>query len=122
MLKKTLLCLILFSFIACSNKVKPLNNMSHSQEIYAEGVKLVIANDYDKAIKYFSYILVEFKSIQDEKYYSLSLYQIGFCFYQQGYSKKSLSFFNKVINESKNRRAKVLANLAKAKIEKQIKS
>ncbi len=117
--KKNIIILLIFVFLGCmSVKVKPLSDLKKPKDIYEEGLKLVANRSYDDAIVYFENIIANYNTPKNEKFVSLSIYEIGFCYYKDGDEKLALTYFNRVLAESKTRRARVLASLLKNKIER----
>lgn len=118
MVKKLLFSLFLLSIIgACSSvKVRPLTDMTEPKEIYEEGLKLVSFQDYNRAIKYFNFIIDNYKGAENEKFVSWSIYEIGFCFYQKGDLQVAVTYFDNVLANAKTRGPRILADLVKNKI------
>lgn len=110
---------ILFVLGACASvKVRSVEELKSARDIYEEALKLVAGAEYSKAIEYFEYVVKNFPGAADEKYVSLSTYEIGFSHYRNGDDELAIEYFDKVLAHSKTRRARVLASLVKTKIQR----
>ncbi|PKL15108.1 MAG: hypothetical protein CVV50_01170 [Spirochaetae bacterium HGW-Spirochaetae-6] len=111
--------IVLFLLGACSSvKVKSVEELNNARAIYEEALKLVAGAEYSKAIEYFQFVVKNFPGAADEKYVSMSTYEIGFSHYRNGDDEKAIEYFDKVLAHSKTRRARVLASLVKTKIQR----
>lgn len=118
---KTTLILLIFAIITgCSSiVVKPYTQSEKAQEIYENGLKLVAAREYHKAIEYFEYLIQKFNTPENEKYIAWATYEIGFCYYRLGKEEKAIQYFDIVLTQHKKERSpRILANLVKEKIKR----
>ncbi len=119
MFKNLTLFFLLLNLMACTSvKVKPLPKLNTAKSIYEEALKLVAGKDYDKGITYFNYLRDNFKSSRNEKYVSLSTYEIGFCHYKKGDDETAIKYFDEVLSKARLRSARVLASMLKGKIKR----
>lgn len=108
--------LFLFFFLSCTKeKVRPLEELTQAQEMYEEGLKLIRNEDFSDSIVYFTKLLNQFPD--DPKYTPWAIYEIGFVFYVKGDDEKAIHYFDKVLEVSKIRGPRILADLLKKKIQ-----
>jgi outer membrane protein assembly factor BamD (BamD/ComL family) len=115
---KKLLWLLIFMIAGCTAvQVKDPAQLAGAKEVYDEGLKLIKNREYEESLKYFQYVLDNYKRPQEEKYLSWATYEMGFAYYRMGENEKAIQYFNQVLMDSKTRSPRILANLLKNKIE-----